>query len=177
MFTRRGDTGETDTSTGKRTSKGNPLVEVEGTTDELNSFLGYARSIVEWEDMRADLTTMQEDIFTLGEDILADSKKRVITEERVKWLEDRVNAYRKEIGKIKLFVVPGGTKESAVLHVARTVSRRLERSIVVASEIKKINPQVNAYSNRISSLLFMQALAANKRKGVEEKIWSINRES
>ncbi len=177
MFTRKGDKGETDTSTGQRTSKGDPLVDVEGTSDELNSFLGYARSVVEWDDMRGDLAVMQEDIFTLGEDILADSKKRSISEERVKWLEDRVNVYRAEVGKIRLFVVPGGSRESAVLHVARTVSRRLERSIVVASGVKHINPQVLAYANRISSLLFMQALAANKRKGVEEAIWSINRES
>ncbi|HKJ96366.1 MAG TPA: cob(I)yrinic acid a,c-diamide adenosyltransferase [Thermoplasmataceae archaeon] len=177
MFTRKGDSGETDTSTGNRTSKGNPLVEVEGTSDELNSFIGFARSMVEWDDIRHDLAAIQEDIFSLGEDILADGKKRTIQEERTKWLEERVYRYREEIGKIQLFVVPGGSMESAVLHVARTVARRLERSIVVASQSKKISPHVLSYANRLSSLLFMHALAANKRKGIEEKIWSINRES
>lgn len=177
MFTRRGDTGETDTSTGKRTSKGDPLVEVEGTSDELNSFLGLAASFVEWEDIKEDIAVIQEDIFTLGEDILADSKKRNITEDRVKWLEGRVENYRKEVGKIRLFVVQGGSREASILHVARTVARRFERTIVVAAQGKKISPHVLAYANRLSSVLFMQALAANKRKGIEERIWSINRES
>lgn len=177
MFTRKGDTGKTETSTGKKTSKSDPVVEVEGTTDELNSFIGFARSMVEWDDIREDLAAIQNDIFTLGEDILADGKKRTITDERVKWLEERVFKYREEIGKIRLFVVPGGSRESSVLHVARTVSRRLERAIVVSSETKKISPAVMSYANRLSSLLFMHALAANKRKGIQEEIWSINRES
>lgn len=177
MFTRKGDTGQTDTSTGKRTSKGDLVVAVEGTSDELNSFIGLARSMVEWDDIREDLFTIQEDIFTAGEDILADGKKRTITEDRVKWLEERVYKYKEEIGKIQLFVVPGGSRESSVLHVARTVARRFERSIVAASTMKEINPQVMSYANRLSSLLFMHALAANKRKGITEKIWTINRES
>ncbi len=177
MFTRKGDAGETDTSTGNRTSKGNQLVDVEGTSDELNSFIGYARSMIKWEDIREDLLAIQEDIFTVGEDILAEGRKRTISEDRVKWLEERVYKYREEIGKIQLFVVPGGSVESSVLHVARTVARRFERTIVLASSSKKINPQVLSYVNRLSSLLFMHALAANKRLGVAEKIWSINRES
>lgn len=177
MFTRKGDSGETDTGSGRRVSKGDATVEVEGTTDELNSFLGYAASVVKWDDIRQDIAAAQEDIFALGEHILADGKKRVITEERVKWLEDRVFVYREEIGKIKLFVVPGGSVESAALHMARTVARRLERTIVAASRIKEIDPVVLSYANRLSSMLFMHALAANKRLGVEEKIWSINRES
>lgn len=177
MFTRKGDKGETDTSTGNRVSKGDALVEVEGTTDELNSFLGFAASMVEWQDIKEDIEAIQVDIFTLGEDILAGGKKRVITEDRVKWLEDRVYHYKEEIGKIRLFVVPGGSVESGVLHSVRTIARRLERTIVTASKMKEISPHVLSYSNRLSSLLFMHALAANKRKGVEEKIWSINRES
>lgn len=177
MFTRKGDKGETDTSTGHRVSKGDALVEVEGTTDELNSFLGFAAAMVQWDDIKQDISAIQEDIFTLGEDILAGGRKRTIKEERVKWLEERVVLYKKEIGPIKLFVVPGGSVESGILHAVRTIARRLERTIVVASEIKEISPQVLSYANRLSSLLFMHALVANKRKGIEERIWSINRES
>lgn len=177
VFTRKGDKGETDTTSGTRVSKGDALVEVEGTTDELNSFLGFAASMVEWDDIREDIAAIQEDIFTLGEDILAGGKKRAITEARVKWLEERVYVYKEEIGKIKLFVVPGGSVESGILHAVRTIARRLERTIVAASQLKEISPHVLSYSNRLSSLLFMHALAANKRKGIEERIWSINRES
>lgn len=177
MFTRRGDSGETDTSTGVRVSKGSIMVEVEGTIDELNSFLGFAADMVRWDDIKDDIHAVQEDVFTMGEDMLADGKKRVITQERVTWLEERVNIYRDEIGKIRLFVVPGGTVESSSLHMARTVARRLERNIVAAKEVKAISPLVLSYANRLSSLLFMHALAANKRKGVQERIWSIGRES
>lgn len=177
MFTRKGDSGETDTSTGNRKSKGDPLVELEGTSDELNSFIGLARSMVEWDDIKEDLLAVQEDIFTLGEDILADGRKRTISEDRVKWLEERVYKYKGEIGKIQLFVVPGGSRESSVLHSARTIARRFERTVVIASSIKTINPHVLSYANRLSSLLFMHALAANKRLGIQERIWTINRES
>lgn len=89
------------------------------------------------------------------------------------WLEERVNVYRKEIGKIRLFVIPGGSKESAAVHVARTVSRRLERLLVLYAHEKKQPEVVMKYANRVSSLLFMLALASNRRLGIEERIWPL----
>ena len=173
MFTRRGDSGETDNTRGQRVSKASMLIDIEGTVDELNSFLGLAMVFSRWNDIRSDLDRIQNNIFTLGEHVLTESNGRKLSENDVTWLEDRVNVYRKEIGKIMLFVIPGGSKESSTLHVARTVSRRLERLLVLYAHEKKQPEVVMKYANRVSSLLFMLALASNKRQGIDERIWPL----
>ena len=173
MFTRRGDSGETDNTRGQRVSKASMLIDIEGTVDELNSFLGLAMEFSRWDDIRSDLDRIQNNIFTLGEQVLTESNGRKLSENDVTWLEDRVNVYRKEIGKIMLFVIPGGSKESSTLHVARTVSRRLERLLVLYAHEKKQPEVVMKYANRVSSLLFMLALASNKRQGIDERIWPL----
>lgn len=173
MYTRRGDKGETDPGMGERVGKDALLVELEGTLDEFNSFLGLAGATLEWEDMESDIGRIQFEIFTLGEHIIMQGKGRKLTAENTSWLEERVDHYRKEIGTIRLFVVPGGSEQSASLHVARTVCRRLERLIVSGSRGFKISEDVLSYINRLSSVLFMMALAANRRLSVKETIWEL----
>ncbi|MGP6219740.1 cob(I)yrinic acid a,c-diamide adenosyltransferase [Caldiplasma sukawensis] len=174
MYTRKGDTGETDTGMGVRISKGSSIIDAEGGFDELNSFVGHARVLSKYDDIKEDLLEIQKDIFTCGEHITAQGKRRVITEERVKWLEDRITVYRKEFGKIYLFVIPGGTEASTSLHIARTVCRRVERSLVSAkNEGFDVSPVVEQYVNRLSSMLFFLSLVSNKREGIEEKIWPL----
>ena len=173
MFTRRGDSGETDNTKGERVSKASALIEIEGTVDELNSFLGLAMEFSVWDDIRSDLDRIQNNVFTLGEHVLTESNGRTLSEDDVLWLEERVKIYRSEIGKINLFVIPGGSREASTLHVARTVSRRLERLLVLYAHQKKQPEVVMKYANRISSLLFMLALASNKRLGVAERIWPL----
>ncbi|WP_010916354.1 cob(I)yrinic acid a,c-diamide adenosyltransferase [Thermoplasma volcanium] len=174
MFTRRGDTGETDLASRVRVGKDSPIVEVQGVIDELNAFIGQALVLTKWEDIRKDLFKIQNDLFVLGEDVSTGGKGRVVTREMIDYLEDRVNVLRKEIGKIELFVIPGGTLEATSVHIARTVSRRLERRIVFANHYTDINKNVLIYANRLSSLLFMIAMVSNKRQNVEEKIWPIH---
>ena len=177
MFTRKGDSGETDNPSTGRVSKGDMVVEIEGELDSLISLIGYASTIVKWPDIVSDLGQTQVDLFTIGEDILAGGKKRTLGEERTSWLEERTLVYRKEVGKIRLFVVPGGSEESAVLHVARTWARTTERLVVRYSDTVHTSKHIFSYLNRLSSLFFMQALAANVRKGISERIWDIGRES
>ena len=173
MYTRRGDTGETDTGRGERLSKDSLLVELEGTNDELNSFIGLARAKVTWNDMKEDLARVQRDIFTMGGHIIKAGTGRNLTGADTKWLEERVEYYRKEVGPIHLFVIQGGSEEAAYLHVARTVCRRYERMVVSGKELLGIFPDVLSYANRLSSVLFMMALASNKRMSVKEEIWDI----
>lgn len=173
MYTRRGDGGETDSGRGERLRKDSLLVDLEGTNDELNSFVGLARSKVPWEDMKADLNRIQLDLFTLGEHIIKSGEGRHLMESDTKWLEERVDHYRKEVGPIHLFVVQGGSEEASFLHVARTVCRRYERAIVSGQDILQVSPDVLSYANRLSSVLFMMSLAANRRNGVKEEIWDI----
>ncbi len=175
MFTRRGDYGETDTGLRVRIGKDSPLVDLQGSLDELNSFIGNALINTKWDDIKSDLIKIQNDVFVIGEDITAQSTHRTIKEEDVKWLEDRVAEYRKEIGKITLFVVPDGSIESVSLHIARSVARRNERMAVGLSKQMPVNKYILIYLNRLSSLLFMHALASNKRLGITERIWDIKK--
>ena len=177
MFTRRGDQGETDNGLRIRIGKDSPMVDLQGTFDELNSFIGNALINTKWEDIKNDLMRIQNDVFVMGEDLTAESQHRTIKEEDVKWLEQRVLEYRKEIGKIKLFVIPDGSLEAVSLHMARTVARRTERLAVFVSKQMSMNKYIMIYLNRLSSVLFMQALVSNKRLGIVERIWDIKRES
>lgn len=177
MFTRRGDQGETDNGLRVRIGKDSPMVDLEGTFDELNSFIGNALINTKWDDIKNDLIKIQNDIFVMGEDLTAESKHRTIKDEDVKWLEQRVLEYRKEIGKIKLFVIPDGSLQAVSLHMARTVARRTERLAVFVSKQMTMNKYIMIYLNRLSSMLFMQALVSNKRLGIVERIWDINIES
>ncbi|MCL4346187.1 MAG: cob(I)yrinic acid a,c-diamide adenosyltransferase [Candidatus Thermoplasmatota archaeon] len=171
MYTRRGDKGETDTGTGMRVTKGSHIIDTEGDFDELNSFVGFALVNTKWDDIRKDLEQVQVDLFVCGEHITAQGGRRTITEERVRWLEAKVNEYRKEYGKIKLFVIPGGSVESTSLHMARTVCRRLERDLVKSKDEVEISPVIEEYVNRLSSLLFFHSIISNRRLGIEERIW------
>ncbi len=171
MYTRRGDKGETDTGTGMRVTKGSHIIDTEGDIDELNSFIGFAQATTKWEDIKQDLEAIQVDLFVLGEQITAQGKRRILTDDRLKWLEDKVNIYRKEYGKIRLFVVPGGSVEATSLHIARTVCRRLERDLVKSKDEIQIPEIIEQYINRLSSLLFFHSLISNRRLGIEERIW------
>ena len=175
MFTRTGDKGETDVMQ-KRVGKDSPLVQFLGDLDELNSFLGLAISKVPWDDMKKDLETVQIHIFEIGEDVATNSTKKKIPEEYVKFLEERTVAYRKESGPVRLFVLPGGSEVAAVIHVVRAVTRRVERNAVaLTKELPEMNRTVIVYLNRLSSLLFAMATVANKRLGVQEKVYDIGK--
>ena len=176
MFTRRGDAGETDTGSRKRVTKASAIIEIEGHIDSVNSFLGLAWSKCQWDDMKSDIALVQEDLFVIGEELTAEGKNRTLADERLKWLEARTLDLKGEAGKIKLFVMPGGSEISALFHVCRTQSRLLERTVVHAREEVGVRHLVLSYLNRLSSLLFMHSVVANVRLGVSERIWSINRE-
>lgn len=175
MFTREGDNGSTNVIN-KRVGKDSPLVNLLGDLDELNSYLGYLVSKLPWEDMKNDIKKVQYTLFEIGEDLSTNGVKKRITMDYVKWLEDRTVAYRKETGPVRLFVIPGGSEEASLIHITRSVCRRIERNTVKYSkELPEMNKMIITYLNRLSSLLFAMALAANKRKGVEENVYDIGK--
>ncbi|BFI73988.1 cob(I)yrinic acid a,c-diamide adenosyltransferase [Sulfurisphaera ohwakuensis] len=175
MFTKSGDDGNTNVIN-KRVGKDSPLVNFLGDLDELNSFIGFAISKIPWEDMKKDLERVQVELFEIGEDLSTQSSKKKIDEKYVKWLEERTVEYRKESGPVKLFVIPGGSEEASILHITRSVARRVERNAVkYTKELPEINRMIIVYLNRLSSLLFAMALVANKRRNVSEKIYDIGK--
>ncbi len=175
MFTRKGDRGETDSGRKERISKGSLAVEVEGLVDESSAIIGFALVKSHWDDMIKDLERCQDLVFNMGEHILTEGKGRVVSADDVKWVEDRTTSYRDEVGKIVLFVEPGGSEEASIIHMSRVTVRRMERHIVALSQEKPIDPVVLQFANRLSSLLFMMALAVNKRLGKTERIWELRR--
>lgn len=177
MFTRKGDEGSTDNVARERVSKGSIEVAVEGLIDETVTILGVALVKSEWPDVSEDLKKCQVLVFNMGEQLLIGEKGRKLVQADLDWLEERTVSYKQELGKVRLFVLPGGTEASAFLHLARVTVRRLERDLVLLNEKHPIDPVVLQFANRFSSLLFMMALIANKRKNVEERIWDIRRES
>ncbi|MEM0130044.1 MAG: cob(I)yrinic acid a,c-diamide adenosyltransferase [Thermoplasmatales archaeon] len=171
MYTRRGDKGETDTAYGERIRKDSQLIEWEGTLDELISSIGFSKSVQSYDDIVSDLTTVQLDLFHLGEEIITLGEGRKLRDDGVKWMEDRISSYLKEIGQIKLFVVPGGSISASSLQLSRAIARRAERRLVELAQRQQVNPNLLQYINRLSSFLFMIAVVNNKRAGIKEIIY------
>ena len=169
IYTRTGDTGETATHAGKRVRKDNALIEAYGTLDELNSFLGLAVAHSASRHTQAILHRVQKEIFDLGASIF--SSEVPVGEANVKRLEKDIDGMEARLKPLKHFIIPGGTKEAASLHCARTVCRRAERRLVSA----KADRMTIKYMNRLSDLLFVLARHENAKAGVGEEIWKKGR--
>jgi cob(I)alamin adenosyltransferase len=180
IYTRTGDDGTTSLFGGERVAKGNARIEAYGTVDEVNSFVGMARShlVDEPGADRLDpvLGEVQEDLFVLGADLATptDAKPVVprIQEHHTEAVEAHIDAFDDELPALKNFILPGGMPAAATLHTARTVCRRAERLIVHASASTPINEQAMVYLNRLSDLFFVLARWANRQSGVREDVWT-----
>lgn len=174
IYTRRGDKGETGLVGGNRTSKGSLRVQAYGDIDELNSVLGLARTFSKDEEIGSLLERLQRDLFIVGADLASPRTEDVtprVTEDMTVALEKNVDTFQKELHPLKAFILPGGAETGAVLHFARTVARRAERSIVALSKTESLNENLIPYINRLSDLLFVMARLANHREGRNEVEW------
>lgn len=179
IYTRGGDLGETSLGDGHRVAKHNPRVGAYGTVDELNAALGVARLHADGGAMGDWLERIQNDLFDVGADLCVppppedDERHRSrlrVSPEQVAWLEQRIDEVNGALPPLTSFVVPGGMPLAAHLHVARTICRRAERDVVALSAQEPVTPEVIAYLNRLSDLLFVLARAANEGGG--EALWS-----
>lgn len=161
-----------------RTSKNDPRLEAYATVDEANSSIGLALAMGQ---LSPDLTTLlvriQNDLFDVGADLctpIVDSpafEPLRVLESQITYLEDRIDFYNKELEPLRSFVLPSGTPAAALLHVARTVTRRAERRtwLAIHSFGSGVNPLTAKYLNRLSDLLFVLARTANKELG--DQLW------
>ncbi len=157
-----GDKGTTSLADGSRVSKNDSRVEAYGTLDELNSVLGLFLAFYTGpESIR--IKRIQKELFLLGTDISTPlSKKQVrISEAHVKRLEEELEKLEEKLPNLKRFILPGGSKEASLLHIARTIARRAERSLAVLHEKGEINGNAFVYLNRLSGLLFELARKVN----------------
>ena len=160
ISTMRGDGGETSLAGGVRVSKGSARVETYGTIDELNSSLGFARSICEDPDIAALTKSIQQDLFKIGSSLAtpAESPKPQIVIDPA--LVDRLSAEVQRIeaidGMLADWSIPGEHRAAAAFDVARTICRRAERALVRLQEAGAIvQPAILAYANRLSDLLWL----------------------
>jgi len=178
IYTKRGDSGETDLFGGPRVGKDHLRVEAYGAVDELNAHIGLCAASTTYEDLRSALRTIQGQLFDLGS-ILAspasDRRERShITGPRggdVVDLEQHIDALERELEPLKRFILPGGTQASAALHVARAVCRRAERRAVTLHRDDPQDEVALRFLNRLSDLLFVMARVENRRVGERDIEW------
>ncbi len=180
IYTKGGDAGETSLFGGERVSKSAPRVCAYGEVDELNSVLGVAASELAHDDLLAMLKVIQSSLFDLGGELAtpqADERQPTgkgvprVTERDIVELEGWIDALETELTPLRNFVLPGGAKGAALLHLGRTVCRRAERNVIGLSAQERVATLVVKYLNRLSDLLFVMARVVNRRADVEEPQW------
>ena len=176
LYTRTGDAGQTSLFGGARVSKADPRVEAYGDVDELNAWIGFSRAASLDPDLDDLLVHVQRDLFALGAQ-LADPGERIaarvtkagLSDDEVGRLEQIIDRLETELPPLQHFILAGGSRGGAALHLARTVCRRAERRIV------SLQPPADAvlvrYINRLSDMLFVLARVVNHRAGVPETEW------
>ena len=181
IYTRTGDSGETGLFDGTRVSKSDARVATYGDVDELNAWLGFARSRVAGQSEIVDmLVQIQRDLLALGAR-LADPRKKIaervtkiqIGAEAIARLEAWIDSLDSTLPPLRRFILAGGSEGGSALHVARTVCRRAERAMVAlrASADHAIEADLIVYVNRLSDLLFVMARVVNVRADAAEIEW------
>jgi cob(I)alamin adenosyltransferase len=181
IYTKTGDSGETGLFGGPRVRKSDARVEAYGEVDELNAAIGAARALVEDPEIEAQLARIQEELFCVGAELAtphgakARSAIPPVDPEWTARLEAAMDGWEPELAPLTKFVLPGGTRTAAALHLARTVCRRAERRVVLLAAEAEVEPAVLAYLNRLSDFLFVAARVANRRARREEPLWDPQR--
>jgi cob(I)alamin adenosyltransferase len=170
IVTRTGDAGTTGLGDGSRVAKDAPRITAIGSVDELNSTIGVLLAEDLPESIAACLTAVQHDLFDLGGE-LSIPGYRAMSNDHVARLEADVEQYNADLPPLKEFVLPGGTRAAALAHVARTVCRRAERTLVTAAATETITETSRIYQNRLSDLLFVLARALNRAGGRADVMW------
>lgn len=187
VYTRQGDQGETALAGGQRVPKDGPRIAAYGTVDELNAFFGVARAtLVEMASaaprlgvLGAILLRVQHELFNLGS-ILATlpedvhPKQARVTDAEVAQLEREMDHMNEDLPPLRSFVLPGGCRLNAELHVCRTVCRRAERDLVTLARGQAVPPETVRYLNRLSDALFVWSRWASHVAGAPETLWEPN---
>ncbi len=170
IVTRTGDAGTTGLGDGSRVGKDSPRIDALGEVDELNSMLGVLLAEDLPERIRAALLDVQNDLFDLGGELCCPGMT-MVTETHVLRLEQLVEDFNAGLSRLKEFILPGGTRPAALAHLARTIARRAERSVVALAASAPVGDDVRRYLNRLSDLLFVLGRALNRAGGRGDVLW------
>ena len=187
VYTRQGDAGETSLAGGQRVPKDSRRIEAYGTVDELNAFVGLARETaagdpahLELAALGAILLRVQHELFNLGS-ILATLPEDVhprqarITEAEIVQLEAEMDRANADLPALRSFVLPGGSRLNAELHVCRTVCRRAERIVTALAREEPVPAEAVKYLNRLGDAFFVWSRWASHQSGAPETLWEPNR--
>jgi cob(I)alamin adenosyltransferase len=187
VYTRQGDGGATALAGGQRVPKDGPRIEAYGTVDELNAFIGAARATTEelaaqrpgLAPLAGILLRVQHELFNLGS-ILATLPEDVhprqarVTDAEVAQLEAEMDRMNEDLPPLRSFVLPGGSRLNAELHICRTVCRRAERLTVALGRTEGVPGEAVRYLNRLSDALFVWSRWASHVAGAAETLWQPN---
>lgn len=179
IYTRTGDSGDTALFGGGRVPKDDPRVTAYGHVDELNSVLGMVRAsppVELFDDLLADI---QRDLFAIGGHLATPDASRVqaalekanLSSDQVTRFEKLMDEAESELPPLRAFILPTGTLKAAHCHLARTVCRRAERSVVHLAGEADVPRLFLVYLNRLSDLLFILARLVNSRAGTPDVTW------
>jgi cob(I)alamin adenosyltransferase len=174
IYTRTGDDGSTGLGDGSRVGKDSARVNAYGTVDEANSCIGVVLAQTLPDDVRADLVSIQHQMFDLGGELCIPGHA-AITDADVTRLENILDRYNADLPPLKDFILPGGGAAASFCHVARTVTRRAERETVALSRHDSVRPEAIRYLNRLSDLLFVLARVLARASGAGEVLWNHER--
>jgi cob(I)alamin adenosyltransferase len=176
IYTKGGDKGETSLLGGTRVAKSHDRVEAYGNLDELNSFLGLIRDQPIDPHYRSVLIRIQEDLFVAEALVARDPEKETralpsFSEDEITMLEREIDRMNEELPELKNFILPGGHPVVSYCHIARTVCRRAERSLIRLNKISPVEDIIIRLINRLSDYLFVLARKVGKDFGAEETPW------
>lgn len=185
IYTKTGDKGDTGLIDGSRISKSDLRVIAYGVVDEANSHIGLIISNFEknsiFDDVKKILLNVQQDLFVLGAELANPNTLKddnmLVKREMISTIEKYIDNFDSELAPISNFILPGGSIESSLLHICRTVVRRAETSAVALAKEQIINQEILTYLNRISDLFFVLARVTNKRQKRNDIPWKLNSDS
>ena len=185
IYTKTGDKGDTGLIDGSRISKSDLRIMAYGEVDEANSHIGLIISNIEknsiFDDVKKILLDVQQDLFVLGAELANPNSLKddnmLVKREMISTIEKYIDNFESELAPISNFILPGGSIESSLIHICRTVVRRAETSAVALAKEQKINQEILTYLNRISDLFFVLARVINKRQKRNDIPWKLNSDS
>jgi cob(I)alamin adenosyltransferase len=174
----QGDRGKTSLIGGsKKVLKSSLRIESCGALDELVSLIGYIKTQSKNKNFRILLEQIQDHLFRIECHVVSVLNKKdsfvlpYIGQEHVKFLEDNITSYEKNLPQLENFILPGGTQLAAQLHIARAQTRRVERILVRTSQKNSLHPFALPYINRLSDVFFILARWTNHDAGAKETKW------
>jgi cob(I)alamin adenosyltransferase len=178
IYTKTGDKGQTGLLGGERVSKDSLRLNTYGTIDELNAFIGLAIAEVKNNEVKEILIDLQNKLFVVGSDLAAPENEKgtkvKITRtpsEYIEQTEKIIDKFDAQLDGLKNFILPGGSKGAAILHICRTIARRAEREIVALKSTVSIGDNILIFINRISDLFFVLSRFENKYSNIPDTKW------